>query len=490
MWYALFTLLVPVAAAQTPAENKVDFAALGKAFVAEHCPPKTSAPCAQEEVLSANFVQLTLGPFDLQIPHSMLANKAGIDNLRNIALALSLQVNEWVRWQGAQTAFDLDMLMAVPGWMAHWKPINEAQIRKAKSRDLLDIMAASDSERAAMKTIETLCDDGEKLALRIPEGRQLQVILAPARLDFMRWIGYGGLVDETSKANNWFDDAAQWTQCWLGWKLVLALEYASWEGFDPTFKASQPMKKVGDGIMAQHVVQQATYGLLRACRPTVPESRYDSALAMLMTIDACGEINTIEGAGGVSASGGKTKPYSKFVPGGNPKGGTLPGRSARGLSVITESRWRKGHGADGFSAPIKNGQVEGLKAAKGLDKVDPVATFVMRQEDNSGKHIVRAPFFGPHADEQEYPPGEYLVDYAEFYRAYKAAFFHWLEHTGIDSKSHAAQWSELMRALPTIGDKLDFDGLVAQVYGLPISAKDDSTDSLEWRFLRSISKAK
>jgi len=150
MWYALLALLLPFAAAQTPAENKVDFPALGKAFVAEHCPPKASAPCALEEVLSGNFVQLTLGPFDLEIPHSMLANKPGLDNLRNIALALSLQVNEWVKWQGAETAFDLDMVMAVPGWMARWKPINAAQIKKAKSRDLLDIMGATDSERAAL----------------------------------------------------------------------------------------------------------------------------------------------------------------------------------------------------------------------------------------------------------------------------------------------------------------------------------------------------
>ena len=46
-----------------------------KAFIAENCGDKASAPCKLEEVLAAHYVRLPIGPFDLEIPHSMLADK-------------------------------------------------------------------------------------------------------------------------------------------------------------------------------------------------------------------------------------------------------------------------------------------------------------------------------------------------------------------------------------------------------------------------------
>ncbi|HUR29479.1 MAG TPA: hypothetical protein VM509_14920, partial [Planctomycetota bacterium] len=426
MRYALLPVLALTLAQTPPAENKVDFPALGKAFVSERCDPKAAAPCTVDEVLAKHYLRLGIGPFDVEVPHEMVTDKGSLDNLRNIAFALGNAVSEWSDWQGAGSTFSLEMTTAVQFWSLKWKPVSEATIQRAKSRDLRDVMPTSDAERALLQSIEEACDKTDKLALVVPDGRQVKIILAPTRLDFMQWAGYSGLVEERNKGLIWFDDTAQWTQFWLGWDIVVALEYASWNGFDPSFKAAQPMKKIGEGVMAQHVVQQGTYGLFRACRPTVAESRYESALAMLMTIEACGEVDTIEGAGGVSSSGAKTRPYSKFIPGGNSKGGTLPGRSSAGLSTLVESRWRKGHGKDGFVLPLKNGQLEAVKAAKG-EKFDPVATFVMHMEDNTGKHFVHAPFFGPHADEQEYPPGDFIVDFAEFYRAYKTGFFYWLE---------------------------------------------------------------
>jgi hypothetical protein len=490
MGFSTLFLGLALSAGQSPAEKLVDFPALGKAFIAEHCGAKATQPCSLDEVLAEGFVRLPVGPFDLEIPHEMLGDKQGLDNLRNITLALSRAVIEWTQWQGAEKQVSQDMTQLIPRWAAQWKPTKSFAIKKANSRDFTDVMGLDDEQRALLKQLEDLCDDPANLALVIPQGRQLRLILAPTRLGFMQWNGYAGLADESLRAVIWFDDASQWTQFWLGWDLVIALEYASWNGFDPTFKASQPMKKVGDGIMAQHVVQQATFGLLRSCRPSAPEARYETALAMLMAIEACGEVNTIDGAGGVSTSGAKTRPYSKFVPGGNPKGGTLPGRSSAALSTIVECRWRKGHGADGFAGPLKQGQTEGGKAAKSEKGADVLANFVLKQEDNSGKHLVHAPFFGPHADAQEYPPLEYLVDYAEFYRAYKTGFFYWIEKHGIDEKNPGEKWTELVRGLSKINEQFNFDQLVEEVYGLPISAENGASDSLEWRFLRWLSKAK
>jgi hypothetical protein len=230
--------------------------------------------------------------------------------------------------------------------------------------------------------------------------------------------------------------------------------------------------------------------LLHSCRPELPENRYDSALAMVLTVASCGEINTIEGAGGVSSSGASTTPYEQFVPGGNPAGGTLPGRSAQGLDGIVESRWRKGHGADGFAAPLKAGQAEGAKAVKGDRDADPSATFVLHLENGTGKHLIHAPFFGPAADLQPYPPADYLVDYAEFFRAYKSGFFQWVSTQAPDPETAAAKWTELIRGLATLSEERTFEALAADVYGVPLSAADGSTDSLEWRFLRALPKLK
>ena len=69
----------------------------------------------------------------------MLADKQGIEYLRNIALALSLEVSSWVEWQGAGKDFTLEMTLAVPTWMKSWKPVSETVIKRAKSRDMFDV---------------------------------------------------------------------------------------------------------------------------------------------------------------------------------------------------------------------------------------------------------------------------------------------------------------------------------------------------------------
>src|SRR5688500_6708165 len=158
----------------------------------------------------------------------MLADRQGLEHLRNISLALSLHVQEWIEWQGAGKEFPLELTLAVPTWMSRWKPISAAAIKKAPSRSLLDVMPSTDADRASMRAIEQVCDQADKLALVVPEGRQLSIILVPTRLEFMQWNGYSGLLDPTQQAANWCDDSAQWTQFWHGWHLVLALEYASW----------------------------------------------------------------------------------------------------------------------------------------------------------------------------------------------------------------------------------------------------------------------
>jgi hypothetical protein len=472
--------------------SDVDFAAFGAEFTSEHCAEAASKPCALEDVLAQGFARLDVGPFVVECPRAMLAQKELLARLQRVLQGLGEATATWLDWQGALGEEERLAAETWSHWIGGWKPLKAAKADEA--RELLDAFAADEAERAAGARLVSVCDDAERLALVVPEGRQQRLILAPSRLEFIRWVGYAGLADEAAKAQNWLPDTHQWAQFWLGWDLVLALEYSPWTGFDPTFRSGQAMERIGKGVVAEHVVQQGSVALLRATRPTLPETRYDSALAMLLTIASVGEINTIEGAGGVGTSGGRTNPYSRFVPGGNPDGGTLPPRSAAALDGIVESRWRKGHGADGFALPLKVGQAEGAKATKRQKDADPLAHFVLHKEDGTGEHVIHAPFFGPHADAQRYPPGDYLVDYAEFYRAYKAAFFHWLATHGPDAEAapeaRVAKWRAAVRGLATLSEERTLDALVEEVYGLPISGKDGSADSLEWRFLKALSKLK
>ena len=102
-----------------------------------------------------------------------------------------------------------------------------------------------------------------------------------------------------------------------------------------------------------------------------------------------------------------------------------------------------------------------------------------------GKHVVSAPFFGEYANLQQYPPQEFLIDYGEFFRAYKSGFFHWLRWSGggDDADESLANFRELMGTLANLKDGKTFEQAVEEIYGLPLSGADETTDSLEWRFL-------
>jgi hypothetical protein len=83
-----------------------------------------------------------------------------------------------------------------------------------------------------------------------------------------------------------------------------------------------------------------------------------------------------------------------------------------------------------------------------------------------------------------------LLDYREFFRAYKSGFTHWLQTTSEpkDAAGCEARFRELLRKMKERDPSSPFEDLVQQVYGLPLSAKDGETDSLEWRYLRWLGK--
>ncbi len=105
----------------------------------------------------------------------------------------------------------------------------------------------------------------------------------------MQLAGFAGLKSETDKDQYWIDAVHEWTQIWVGWTFVMALEYAPWGGgINPSFKQGLEMNKFEKTGLSEHVVQRCTMALFRYCRPGYDPGHLGTATALSMAIDICG----------------------------------------------------------------------------------------------------------------------------------------------------------------------------------------------------------
>jgi hypothetical protein len=217
-------------------------------------------------------------------------------------------------------------------------------------------------------------------------------------------------------------------------------------------------------------------------------------VAMNLAIAVCGELNALEGDGwGYGTTGAQTQPYERFVPGGASSGGVLPPMPAAPLDGLKEGRWRERHGADYFAECLRKGQKNGFqelgraRPAHLSEAVrnDILAHFMIFGEDDVERYVISAPFFGPESKKKPYPPGQMLIDYREFFRAYKCCFMNWLQTAGMDGdpEKSAEYFAQLMRSKHEVAGTKEFEDVVEGVYGIPLSAASGEVDSLEWRFL-------
>jgi hypothetical protein len=491
---ALLSLLATPFAQDEGSGEEVAFERLGRAFQAAHCPRGAEAsPCSLDELLAARYARLDLGAYEIAWPTDMLGEPGAADDLARIARGLVDLQGAWIAWldpASERMAAEREDVALLAEWIEGWKP--KVLAGAAKVLDLAALLEAGPEVRAASGRLAKALMDPEKLGFAPRTPGTVRMLFCPTRRDFMELLGFAGLEDPKFQKENWVEGADQWTQFWCDWTLVIAVEYAPWTGFDPEFKTGLEMEKFSETGTIEHVCQQAALAMLwRAWEH--PDPRFvDKGLAMNLVIDVCGSINTLDGSqGAISNSGAATAPYSRFVPGGNPNGGTLPPIPAGPLDHLVDNQWRRDHGATRFLEPLKKGQKEGAKES-GKQKLahakDKLAHFLLR-DPNAGEHVVSAPFFGPHVAEKQYPPAEFMNDYREFFRAYQASFLNFLEEHGVpDSpEESAARFQDLLRQL---GTETGFDQAVTEVYGVPISAADGTSDSLEWRFLAWVDEAK
>jgi hypothetical protein len=479
------------------------FAEFGKKFLKARFKTENVADVPAATLVDKFCVHGAFGAFEIAYPTWAVTDKAHAEELRAITMALLQVQQRWIDWlskgkpaaelaTSAAAKADADTLIA---WVKGWKPATLSKADSAASKDLFVLFGATDAHKQAANRLADTMLKPDVLGITPKTAERTKLLFAPTRLDFVNLLAYTGMLDPAQQAQLWTAQAVKWTGFWLEWTLVLALEYPPWVE-DETFETGLSMNKFEPTGMLEHTLQQSMLAFLWMVYGDNDALYLNQAQAMNMVIEVVGSINALEGEGGRGTTGARTEAYEKFVPGGNPSGGMLPPISAAPLDSMKTNQWHEGVGKDHFLAPLRKGQKAAMVQLKkdsprGLDPMvakDKNAHFVISATD-SRKHVVTAPFFGKFSKEQPYPPSEFIPDFREFFRAYKCAFFWWMQTQGAGEAS-AAKYAELLRTLAAREPDVAFDDVVAKIYGVPLSGKNLETDSMEWRFLDWLAKGK
>jgi len=490
---ALTASFTPVHAAEDPPE--LDYAAFAAAFRESHgASNATPGSLPLQGLLNSEaFRKFTLGAFDLRISAEALKDRAVAKNFVLAATASLDAQRHWIDW----TAFDHEEYESIcedfdtlRKWVKGWSTSSLATIAKFADRDVMESLGAKGSVVAAHERVQRFMCRGEYLGILRSDAPDTQILFAPDRRSMLQLLCYTGwnLID--SRANYWKPGIEKWTSFWNEETQVIALEYPQYP-FD--FKHAErgaDMNEFEKTGLGQHVSEKVTTSLFWRYFGNNDALFYEAALGVNTAISIYEQNNVRTGAPVFKNSGGSSDPFSVFVPGGNPSGGTLPARGV--ISIITVPLWRETKGEDNYVKPLGKAMKKGKKLAskdRNPNKDARVHFIVFGKKANDTSYV-SAPFFGPAAAEKELPGDEYLVDYEEFFRAYSASFFHWLRTraVGKGDEQNAVLFAQLNKSLATRDQSTPFHAVIEEVYGVPLSAADGETDSLEWRFLTFISK--
>jgi hypothetical protein len=494
--FALAAVFSAQPLAARPAADEITFEELGRAYREAHCPQADGVvTCELETVVAAGYASVRIGAFELSLPVEVLGGKRA-EEAKELAGALVDLQTVWVEWfcehddARERAVGGLETLAA---WIDGWSKAELKKLAGGSGVNLYEALGAGEDVLKASNDVREVVMARGAMGIAPRHTEVIRMLGCPTRRDFMEMVGYAGLLGEDKKTELWFDGVDQWTQFWIDRTLVMALEYAPWSP-DPQFETGLSMRKFDKDGLRQQFVLQAARALLFTSFNRNDLALLEKGLAVDLTIAVCDAANTVDGEGSITSSGGMTAPYSRFVPGGNPAGGTLPPIPAASMDAVMENHWRKGGGSDYYVKPLKKGQKEGAKRAK-KDKErrlakDKAAHFQLLGETGR-KLVITAPFLGREAAKRQYPGPDFLNDYREFYRSYQACFLHWLSEHGVegDPEQSFAKYRELIVRMGGSAS-LVIDDVVETVYGTALSGLEPEGDGLEWRFLRWLESGK
>ncbi len=429
-----------------------------------------------EVVLEHGFARFPLGAFDLHFPAKDLKERKRADLFQELSLAiLDLQM-EWMEWSGPDKDFEKNAASDTRKWIAKWNSGSLALAVSNGGGNLAETLSPDEETRAALQSFNKQFRTGAYLGLQNDPGKGIPLVLAPTRTDFLGFASYLGTLSPASRQIFWVDTLPVWTYCRLNRDLyALALEYAT-PNWKEDFRTGMSMNSREKTGVQQHVLQHCMDLLSWFYFKDFLDPALEAGIGIDMVVEVLGQNNARAGGSGASSA---TAAISKFVPGGNPSGGTLP-------RINADSRWRQDKGKDHFKGTLKTGQLEGYKLARGQRLPEPKSYFALSTKETSDQFPVGLPFFGEVQDKKI--PDTYLSDYREFFRAYKAGFVHWLRIKSKGKKDSPKRFRELVQACAqaVASGKGDFAEIVEQVYGTPLTGVDSKSKALEWEYVQWI----
>lgn len=454
-----------------------------------------------EELLDGPaFVRLDLVDLDVRFPRVSIADGARAEDFRDAMGALVRMQKAWTAWRRPDTAkANEPHWERVEKWVKSWS--RNALIGAAGGQSLLDSLGADAEVRAALLAIDAATGVREASSSEGPAVAPGRLLMTMDRKTYLQLMSLGGWLDDQVRAVTWDDRQLATTIQWIGWTQLVCMEFASLP-VDPKAPFGGVSLTKGDkNDLLQYAAERGAALQLRRVFHNQQVHFFEQSLAANLVLAAAGKNDLREGDWKLEykTSGASTPPYERFVPGGNPAGGTLPARPA-GPGATTgnateKAFYRETKGADRFLGPLREGQKDGAKLAA-KDKKNPLrkdktAHFTVHGSGGKDTTAVSAPFLGDRAEKKTLPGNEYLDDYEDFFRAYRSAFFHWLRDEALDDPVQSAEtFAALIREHAGRDPLAPIDPLFEKIYGLPLSADDGETDSLEWRYLAWLAKKK
>ena len=449
----------------------------------------SNATATIHEVIDRSCARCDLGAFVLRWPADRLEDR-GLEFQQTCDALLAAQ-QAWLDWlepaglDHKQLRADLVKLRTA---IKDWKPALLVKGAKTPGVDVLSLVQAPDavvqaSARLA-KAMRARADVGPARVEQDPaEKTALRFYAGPTRDDFVQLLVLAGDLNPEWKSWCWADGIATWTQVWFDDAQLTSLQYAAPNLPPGTWKQGSWMNERDPDVMQQQLTQLATNQLLQDRIGERAPGPFLGGLSMNAVVDVYGQCNTrIDG----DLRAARTEKREVFVPGGLSEGGQLATNSA-------ETRWREDHGRGHFLAILRQSQKEGESLAKGAKFKQ--GAFGIRSDKGGDPRAAVGPFIGAASAATQAPPAQYLGDFAEFIRAYKCGFIHWLKSASEGSpKKSGAAFGSLLVSLATPapeGQTFDFEAVFAKHFGGDkLSTEPLTKDTLEGRFLIWLSKHK
>ncbi|MCP3915072.1 MAG: hypothetical protein GY711_05915 [bacterium] len=433
-----------------------------------------------EEFFRRGFLIAPIGLFDVHMTVAAASNKADAASYQKMILTLLDVQSTWLEWL-APSGVDLSEPRADLDRLRKWaKGIRGGQIAKvaeAGGKDLFEGLGADEQDALAARRFAEFMSMATALGLERGDVRE-PIVLAPTREDFMRLVSFAGWARPELQGKLWQTEVKDWTVFYVEDYKVVALELAAAGRAKTDWKKGVSLNARVPNGMEQQVAQHAANSLVDSYfGASIPPS-LAGGLAVNLVIDVFGECNTrVDG----DLRERRTEAIEMFVPGGMSEGGVLPKNSA-------ESRWRKEQGAKRFVGVLKSAQRKGASKAKRVK--GKIQHFEIQNDDKDERMVVSGPYLGAAAAGGQGPPAEFQGDHAEFLRAYRTCFVHWLR-TSTDGDEEAARqkFAAFLGALAAAESARDLEAVFdASFAGAKLSTAELGEDDLEGAFLRWLKK--